>query len=107
MADKSRGKYLSLRQYEGPFQVPRIYTIPTPDDDRYTIEEVMKIMKKAMSDKDKMYNKMQQTIVRIMTHEEFAARHPHPPQPYRVTTEDIDRQQQSATDRHQTLGNDR
>ncbi|KAF2552167.1 hypothetical protein F2Q68_00034071 [Brassica cretica] len=38
-----------------------------------------------------------------MTHEEFAARHPHPPQPYRVTTEDIDRQQQSATDRHQTI----
>ncbi|KAF2532181.1 hypothetical protein F2Q70_00029632 [Brassica cretica] len=65
MADKSRGKYLSLRQYEGPFQVPRIYTIPTPDDDRYTIEEVMKIMKKAMSDKDKMYNKMQQTIGRL------------------------------------------
>ena len=44
--------------------------------------------------------------MRIMTHKEFAARHPHPPQPYRVTTEDIDRQQQSATDRHQTLGND-
>ena len=65
MADKSGGKYLSLRQYEGRFQMPRIYTIPTPDDDRYTREEVMKIMKKAMSNKDKMYDKMQQTIGRL------------------------------------------
>ena len=45
--------------------------------------------------------------VRIMTHEDFAARHPHPPQPYHVTTEDINRQQQPSADRHQTLGNDR
>ncbi|KAF2575463.1 hypothetical protein F2Q70_00002628 [Brassica cretica] len=45
--------------------------------------------------------------VRIMTHEEFAARHPHPPQTYRVTTEDIDRQKQPSTGRHQMLGNDR
>ncbi|KAF3599572.1 hypothetical protein F2Q69_00035998 [Brassica cretica] len=44
--------------------------------------------------------------VRIMTHEEFTARHPHPPHPYRVTTEDIDRQQY-VIDRHQNLGNDR
>ncbi|KAF2618689.1 hypothetical protein F2Q68_00039235 [Brassica cretica] len=42
-----------------------------------------------------------------MTHEGFADRHPHPPHPYRVTTEDIDWQQQSATKRHQKLGNDR
>ena len=38
--------------------------------------------------------------VRIMSHKEFAARHPHPPQPYRVTTDDINRQKQSVTDRH-------
>ncbi|KAF2617997.1 hypothetical protein F2Q68_00039437 [Brassica cretica] len=35
-----------------------------------------------------------------MSHKEFAARHPHPPQPYRVTTDDINRQKQSVTDRH-------
>ena len=45
--------------------------------------------------------------LRIKTHEEFTDRHPHPPQPYLVTTEDIDWQQQSATERHQKLGNDR
>ncbi|KAF3564644.1 hypothetical protein DY000_02015904 [Brassica cretica] len=45
--------------------------------------------------------------VRIMTHEVFAARHPHPSQPYRVTTDDIDRQQQSVTDRPTNSGEDR
>ena len=44
MADKSRGKYLSLPQYEGRFQMPEIYTIPTLEDDRYTRDEIMEIM---------------------------------------------------------------
>ena len=30
MADKSRGKYLTLPQYEGCFQMPGIHLIPTP-----------------------------------------------------------------------------
>ena len=30
MADKSGGKYLTLSQYEGCFQMPGIHHIPTP-----------------------------------------------------------------------------
>ncbi|KAF3597443.1 hypothetical protein DY000_02020824 [Brassica cretica] len=44
--------------------------------------------------------------VRIMTHDEFEARHPYPPMPYRVTKDDINRQQQSVTNQHQQSGDD-
>ena len=37
--------------------------------------------------------------VGIMTHEEFAAKHPHPPKPYRATTKDVDQHHEPATDR--------
>ena len=47
------------------FQMREVYTIPTPDDDRYIRDEVMEIMKKAMSNQDKMYDKMQQTMDKL------------------------------------------
>ncbi|KAF2572328.1 hypothetical protein F2Q70_00004575 [Brassica cretica] len=45
--------------------------------------------------------------VRIMTHEEFAAKHPHPPKPYRVTTKDIDRHHEPAANRQRDSIGDR
>ncbi|KAF2613062.1 hypothetical protein F2Q70_00011971 [Brassica cretica] len=42
--------------------------------------------------------------VRIMTHEEFAAKHPHPPSPVYVN---IDRQSDPTIDRHQEIVIDR
>ncbi|KAF3539554.1 hypothetical protein F2Q69_00022596 [Brassica cretica] len=45
--------------------------------------------------------------VRIMTHEELAAKHPHPPKPYCVTTKDIDRHCELVADRHRDSTNDR
>ena len=45
--------------------------------------------------------------VRIMTHEEFAAKHPHPPKPYRVTTKDIDQHHEPAANRQRDSIGDR
>ncbi|KAF2575815.1 hypothetical protein F2Q70_00002025 [Brassica cretica] len=50
--------------------------------------------------------------VRIQTHEEFAAKHPHPPSPFynkidRSVDPTIDRQSESDVDRHNTLPMDR
>ncbi|KAF3566208.1 hypothetical protein DY000_02014959 [Brassica cretica] len=42
--------------------------------------------------------------VRIMTHEEFTTRHPHPPSPVYVK---IDRQTEPAIDRHRETATDR
>ncbi|KAF3509960.1 hypothetical protein F2Q69_00006576 [Brassica cretica] len=43
-------------------------------------------------------------MVKIMTHDEFAARHPHPPKPLHV---DIDQQSEQVTDRHRDSTSDR
>ncbi|KAF2553036.1 hypothetical protein F2Q70_00043176 [Brassica cretica] len=37
--------------------------------------------------------------VRILTHEEFAAKHPHPPKPLRIKKSDIDWRHEPSTDR--------
>lgn len=68
MDNKLGGKYLSLPHYEGHFKMPGINPIPTPspEDDRYTRDGVMDIMDKAMFDQEKMYNKMQQTMDRLL-----------------------------------------
>ncbi|WZZ59947.1 hypothetical protein YC2023_060054 [Brassica napus] len=44
--------------------MPGIHLIPTPSPEeyKYTRDEVMEIMKKSMSNQDKMYEKMQQTM---------------------------------------------
>ena len=44
--------------------------------------------------------------VRILTHEEFAAKHPHPPKPFWIKKSDIDRQQDPAVDRHPDSADD-
>lgn len=64
MVDISGGKYMSLPQYERCFQMPRISPTPTPspEEDRYTRNEVMEIMKKAMVDHDKIMHLMNQTM---------------------------------------------
>ncbi|KAF3578169.1 hypothetical protein DY000_02030820 [Brassica cretica] len=51
-------------------------------------------------------------VVRIMTHKEFAARHPHPPSPFHVninrqTEPAIDRQRETTTDRQPLVPIDR
>ncbi|KAF3590072.1 hypothetical protein F2Q69_00028884 [Brassica cretica] len=45
--------------------------------------------------------------VRIMTHEEFGDKHPHPLKPYRVTTKDIDRHHEPVTDQQRDSTDDR
>ena len=45
--------------------------------------------------------------VSILTHEEFAAKHPHPPKPLRIKKLDIDRYHEPATDRHTSSTDDR
>ena len=47
------------------------------------------------------------TTVTILTHEEFTAKHPHPPIPYRVTRKDIDRNHEPVPDRQRDSTNDR
>ncbi|KAF3544630.1 hypothetical protein DY000_02007879 [Brassica cretica] len=45
--------------------------------------------------------------VRILTHEEFATKHPHPPKPLRIKKSDIDRHHEPATDRQTDSTDDR
>ena len=45
--------------------------------------------------------------VRIMTHEEFKAKHPYPPKTFHVTTRDIDRHPEPAADRQRDSTDDR
>ncbi|KAF3485584.1 hypothetical protein F2Q69_00052907 [Brassica cretica] len=45
--------------------------------------------------------------IRIMTHEEFTAKHPYPPKPFPVTTRDIDRHPEPAADRQRDSTDDR
>ena len=69
MADISGGQYLSLPQYEGCFQMPGVHPttplIPSPEEDKYTKDEVMEIMQKVMTDQDMMYDKIHQTMDRL------------------------------------------
>ena len=46
-------------------------------------------------------------IVRILTHEVFAAKHPNPPTPLRIKKSDIDRHHEPATNRQTDSTNDR
>ncbi|KAF3582786.1 hypothetical protein DY000_02033225 [Brassica cretica] len=51
-------------QYEGCFHMPGVHhtLTPSPEEDIYTKDDVMGIIKKGKTDQDKMYDKMHQTM---------------------------------------------